>query len=135
MLETLLLTNLRREETRFDTWTSSKFKFAFTSDIPIVRSVEMQLIEAEAMARLGDETEAANLLYELQKNRDVNAIPSGNIGELLIDEILVERRKELYGEIGVEWYDAKDSALEFQGQEIIELKVLPIYNPMTKNSS
>ena len=31
-----------------------------------------------------------------------------------------------------EWYDAKDSALEFQGQEIIELKVLPIYNPMTK---
>jgi hypothetical protein len=95
------------EETRFNTWSSTKFKFAFTSDIPIIRSLEMHLIEAEAKARLGDETEAANLLFELQKNRDVNAIPSGNIGESLIDEILVERRKELYGEMGVEWYDAK----------------------------
>ena len=95
------------EEIRFNTWSSSKFKFDFTSDIPIIRSGEMQLIEAEAKARLGDETEAANLLFELQKNRDVNAIPSGNIGESLIDEILVERRKELYGEMGVEWYDAK----------------------------
>ena len=95
------------EENRYNTWTSSKFKFAFTSDIPIIRSVEMLLIEAEAKARLGDETEAADLLFELQKNRDINAIPSGNNGESLIEEILVERRKELYGENGIEWYDAK----------------------------
>tara|TARA_B100000941_G_C28494284_1_gene549868 strand:+ start:204 stop:1619 length:1416 start_codon:yes stop_codon:yes gene_type:complete len=95
------------EEIRYNTWSSSKFKFDFSSDIPIIRSSEMQLIEAEAKARLGDETEAANLLFVLQKNRDVNAIPSGNIGESLIEEILVERRKELYGEMGVEWYDAK----------------------------
>jgi hypothetical protein len=95
------------DETRYNTWTSSKFKFDFTSDIPIIRSVEMQLIEAEAKARIGEETEAANLLFELQKNRDINAAPSGNIGESLIEEILIERRKELYGEIGVEWYDAK----------------------------
>ena len=82
------------EETRYNTWASTKIQeFAFTSDIPIIRSVEMHLIEAEARPRLGDETEAANLLFELQKNRDVNAIPSGNIGESLIDEILVERRK------------------------------------------
>ena len=67
----------------------------------------MLLIEAEAKARLGDETEAADLLFELQKNRDINAIPSGNNGESLIEEILVERRKELYGENGIEWYDAK----------------------------
>ena len=95
------------EENRYNTWTSSKFKFAFTSDIPIIRSVEMLLIEAEAKARLGDETEAADLLFELQKNRDINAAPSGNNGESLIQEILVERRKELYGENGIEWYDAK----------------------------
>ena len=95
------------DETRYNTWTSSKFKFDFASDIPIIRSVEMQLIEAEAKARTGEETEAANLLFELQKNRDINATPSGNIGESLIEEILIERRKELYGEIGVEWYDAK----------------------------
>ena len=95
------------EENRYNTWTSSKFKFAFTSDIPIIRSVEMLLIEAEAKARLGNETEAADLLFELQKNRDINAAPSGNNGESLIEEILVERRKELYGENGIEWYDAK----------------------------
>ena len=95
------------EENRYNTWTSSKFKFAFTSDIPIIRSVEMLLIEAEAKARLGNETEAADLLFELQKNRDINAAPSGNNGESLIQEILVERRKELYGENGIEWYDAK----------------------------
>ena len=95
------------EENRYNTWTSSKFKFTFTSDIPIIRSAEMLLIEAEAKARLGDETEAADLLFELQKNRDINAAPSGNNGESLIQEILVERRKELYGENGIEWYDAK----------------------------
>jgi hypothetical protein len=56
---------------------------------------------------MGDEASAASLLYELQKNRDPNAIKSDNKGEDLIEEILLERRKELYGEIGVEWYDAK----------------------------
>ncbi len=95
------------DEDQYNTWTSSKFKFDFTSDIPIIRSVEMLLIAAEAKAHLGDEIEAANLLFELQSNRDPNAVASGNSGEALIEEILVERRKELYGEMGVEWFDAK----------------------------
>lgn len=86
---------------------SSKFTFDFSSDIPIVRSSEMMLIEAEALARTGQENEAANLLWALQQNRDPNAVASGNRGEALIEEILVERRKELYGEMGVEWFDAK----------------------------
>jgi sugar-specific transcriptional regulator TrmB len=42
----------------------------------------------------------------LQNNRDVKAVKSNNTGALL-EEILVERRKELYLEIGVEWFDAK----------------------------
>lgn len=75
--------------------------------MPIMRLPEMILIESEAKARMGDEASAASLLYELQKNRDPNAIKSDNKGEDLIEEILLERRKELYGEIGVEWYDAK----------------------------
>ena len=75
--------------------------------MPIMRLYEMILIEIEAKARMGDEASAASLLYELQKNRDPNAIKSDNKGEDLIEEILLERRKELYGEIGVEWYDAK----------------------------
>jgi hypothetical protein len=67
----------------------------------------MMLIEIEAKARLGSESEASSLLLALQQNRDTNAQASGNSGSALIDEILVERRKELYGEMGVEWFDAK----------------------------
>lgn len=87
--------------------TSSKFTFDFSSDIPIIRSPEMMLIEIEANARLGKESEAAAMLLSLQQNRDPNAVASGNTGGALIEEILVERRKELYGEMGVEWFDAK----------------------------
>jgi hypothetical protein len=67
----------------------------------------MMLIEMEAEARLGNESEASSLLLALQQNRDPNAQASGNTGNALIEEILVERRKELYGEMGVEWFDAK----------------------------
>ena len=87
---------------------TSKFSFAdFSYDMPIIRSPEMMLIEAEASARQDNNEDAARILYELQLNRDPNAIQSGNTGSDLIEEILVERRKELYAEIGVEWFDAK----------------------------
>ena len=86
---------------------SSKFTFDFSSDIPIIRSPEMMLIEIEANARLGKESEASTMLFSLQQNRDPDAVASGNTGNALIQEILIERRKELYGEIGVEWFDAK----------------------------
>ncbi|WP_339918649.1 RagB/SusD family nutrient uptake outer membrane protein [uncultured Flavobacterium sp.] len=89
-------------------WTTRKFKFTFDSDNAIIRTPEMILIEAEAKARLtGKESEGHDLLYVLQKNRDVNAVKSTNTGAALINEILVERRKELYAEVGVEWFDAK----------------------------
>jgi len=43
----------------------------------------------------------------LQINQDGSAVKSSNTGSALLEEILVERRKELYAEIGVEWFDAK----------------------------
>lgn len=88
-------------------WITSKFKFTFDADHPIIRSTEMMLIEAEAKNRQGKDLEAKSLLYTLQKNRDANAVMSANVGPALLEEILVERRKELYAEIGVEWFDAK----------------------------
>lgn len=88
-------------------WTTRKFSFSFTGDNAIIRTPEMILIEAEAKVRLGDDISGHNLLFTLQKNRDVNAIKSTATGSALIDEILVERRKELYAENGVEWFDAK----------------------------
>lgn len=55
----------------------------------------------------GKDVESAKILFDLQKNRDPEAKASGNSGDQLIEEILVERRKELYAEMGVEWFDAK----------------------------
>jgi len=88
-------------------WVTSKFTFAFDSDMIMMRVAEMMLIEAEAKARQGEDTAAATLLYTLQAERDPSAIASGNTGASLIEELMVERRKELYCEVGVEWFDAK----------------------------
>lgn len=88
-------------------WITRKFAFTFDADIPVIRTAEMILIEAEAKYRTGDEGGAQDLLYALQLNRDPNAVESGNTGSALLQEILVERRKELYAETGVEWFDAK----------------------------
>lgn len=85
---------------------TDKFKFSFESDVPLMRTAEMILIEAEALYHTNP-TAAHDLLYRLQVNRDPSAVRSSNTGAALLEEILVERRKELYGEFGVEWYDAK----------------------------
>ena len=48
------------------------------------------------------------LLFALQKNRDPFAVASGATGSALIEEILLEKRKETYGDApAVEWFDAK----------------------------
>ncbi|MBT0549220.1 RagB/SusD family nutrient uptake outer membrane protein [Riemerella anatipestifer] len=92
----------------------STYKFTFnkdTSACPYIRTSEMILIEAEAKYRLGQESQAKDLLFQLQQNRDPKAVKSTNTGEALFNEILTERRKELYGEIGVEVYDARRLSL------------------------
>ena len=87
-------------------WVTSKFVFTFSSDIPTMRTAEMILAEVEALHRQGKEG-AHDLLYKLQLARDPEAVKSDNTGDALLEEILLERRKELYGEMGVEWFDAK----------------------------
>ncbi|MEE9361675.1 MAG: RagB/SusD family nutrient uptake outer membrane protein [Cellulophaga sp.] len=94
-------------ENNFWHWVTSKFAFSFEADIPLMRTAEMLLIDAEAKYHNGNTTDAHNVLFALQSNRDPNAIKSSNTGQDLLDEILVERRKELYAEMGVEWFDAK----------------------------
>ena len=88
-------------------YVSSKFSFAFDSDIVVMRNSEFVLYDAEAQYKLGNTTEAKNLLFTLQSARDSNAVMSSNVGVQLFEEILLERRKELYGEMGTEWFDAK----------------------------
>lgn len=95
------------DPTNYRYWVTNKFEFTFDADFITMRTPEMILIEAEALYHQGKEDEAHDLLYALQVNRDPQAVKSSNTGSALFEEILLERRKELYGEIGVEWFDAK----------------------------
>lgn len=70
-----------------------------TGDIVVMRSAEMYLIAAEALAREGELGEAVKPLNTLRNARglaDYNL--SGKTQEQLIDDILMERRRELWGE-------------------------------------
>lgn len=79
-----------------------------SGDYVMMRAAEMYLIEAEADAQQNLLETAKDVLYVLQKQRDPNAVRSTAATQAdLINEILVERRKELYAEIGVEYFDLK----------------------------
>lgn len=75
-------------------------------DLPFMRLAEMYLIEAEALARQGKNTEAQNALYTLAVKRDPSYVKSTKTGQPLIDEIMIQRRSELWGE-GFRFTDLK----------------------------
>jgi hypothetical protein len=75
-------------------------------DVPYIRLAEMYLIMAEANARSGKEPEARQALFTLARNRDPQYALSTNTGQALIDEILIQRRVELWAE-GFRWFDLK----------------------------
>lgn len=76
-------------------------------DLVFMRSAEMYLIEAEALARQGGQDVAARqALFTLARQRDPNYTMSTNSGQALIDEIMIQRRVELWGE-GFRFYDLK----------------------------
>lgn len=85
-------------------------------DIPFMRLAEMYLIEAEAKARDGQFAAAADVLFTLAKNRDPNYVKSTKTGQALLDDILIQRRIELWGE-GFRFLDLKrtNSALDRTG--------------------
>ncbi len=95
------------ETTPYREFITTKFSFTLQEDFPIMRKSEMVLVDAEAQYHLNNQPAAQDLLFALQKDRDPNAVRSGNTGQALLDEILLERRKEMYGENGVEFFDAK----------------------------
>lgn len=79
----------------------AKFKFRAdqTGDIVLMRSSEMTLIQAEGYARNADLTSAVQYLNELRKARNSNLYNlTGKSQQDVIDAILIERRKELWGE-------------------------------------
>ena len=74
-------------------------------DVVYMRLAEMYLLKAEALARAGEEGEAAAILRKFAVTRDPS-YASENTGAALIDEIMTQRRIELWGE-GFRFTDLK----------------------------
>lgn len=77
-----------------------------------IRASEMLLIEAECEAELGNYSEAQDALYEIQRRSNPGVSKSTATDQTLINEVLLERRKELFGE-GFRWQDIKRRQLPF----------------------
>lgn len=100
-----------------------------TGHLVMMRSAEMYLIEAEALAH-SDPSAAMDILHILQSARDVNAVKAvvANTAEAL-DEVWKERRRELLGE-GFSLFDLKrfQKPLTRAGnhKEIVNLPANPV---------
>jgi len=77
-----------------------------TADLALVRLPEMYLIMAEGYARGERENDARQALFVVAKDRDPNYVLSTKTGPDLIEEILFQRRVELWGE-GFRFLDLK----------------------------
>jgi hypothetical protein len=71
-----------------------------------MRAAEMYLVEAEAAVRAGNASEALNVLKMVQNARPGAAVTATTNPDELLQAILLERRKELYGE-GLDYFDIK----------------------------
>jgi starch-binding outer membrane protein, SusD/RagB family len=78
----------------------------FAADLVVMRPEEMLLIEAEALARQNRENEARTLLKQLRDNRMPAPVTVDASGDALLQEIMLERRIELWGE-GFSLFDIK----------------------------
>lgn len=91
-------------------YTNQKFIAVSTGDsrvdVPHMRVSEMHLIKAEALARQGQDAAAAQALYNMAVVRDPSYTLSTKTGAALLEEILVQRRIELWGE-GFRFADLK----------------------------
>lgn len=75
-----------------------KFKANLIADIVFMRAAEMYLIEAEGEARNGNVNNAVAVLNQLKSARNANAYTGPLSQDAVVKEILIERRKELFGE-------------------------------------
>lgn len=84
-----------------------------TADLAFVRLPEMYLIMAEGYARGGEEPKARQALFVVANDRDPMYVLSTNTGAALQEEIMFQRRVELWGE-GFRFLDLKrlDMALD-----------------------
>ena len=100
----------------------------------LMRTSEMYLIKAECEARGegGGATAAQQTLLAIQQRAQASAVLSTNTGEALLDEVLMERRKELAGE-GFRMYDILRLGIPLERPDIIgpnwsDVMTLPAYD-------
>lgn len=77
-----------------------------SGDYIYLRSALLYYIEAEALAKSGNEAGAKDVLFEITSKRDPQYSKSTKTGQALIDEIILQKRIELWGE-GFAWFDLK----------------------------
>ena len=91
---------------RAQDWSYANLKFGdkgdWTMDYVYMRAAEMVLIEAEALAHQGKNTEAAAALKKLMNNRD----PKWDKSSVTVEDVFLQRRIELWGE-GFGYFDLK----------------------------
>ncbi|NIF06592.1 RagB/SusD family nutrient uptake outer membrane protein [Chryseobacterium sp. Tr-659] len=92
----------------YPAYVSWKFKdpSLFEGDYIYIRASSLYYTEAEALARQGRETEARQVLFDITSKRDKGYILSSKTGNELINEIILQKRIELWGE-GYAWFDMK----------------------------
>lgn len=70
----------------------------YVNNIKVYRLSEMYLIASEAKLKLGDKAAAAKLLNDLRKERTSTDPEKYTAGAITIDDVLYERRLELFAE-------------------------------------
>lgn len=114
-------------------YTSQKFLAVSTSDsrmdIPFMRAAEMYLIEAEALARNGQESNSKAVFLEFTQKRNPSYTSVTSTGKDYITEIMESRRLELWGE-GFRFFDLKrlNLPLERNTSEFNSTVVANLYN-------
>lgn len=96
----------------------------FIGDYIYLRNTEFYLTKAEALARLGRDSEAQQVLFKLNSVRDPAYVKSTATGQALIDEILVYRRIELWGD-GVASFDMARLGVSLNRQDGRSNLVMP----------
>jgi len=106
----------------------------FLGDLVQQRVAEPYLIEAEAEYRLGNEGNAQEVLFQLVSTRNSKYVKSAQTGKDLLDEILLHRQIELWGE-GRRWFDIKrlkiglDRTTENLNEGLARIVKLPAGDP------
>lgn len=104
-----------------------KFRFRSdnTADIVLIRKAEMVLIQAEALAEQNKLAEAIGLLNELRRHRNAIQKELDSFSkDALVEEILLERRKELWGE-GFGLYDIKRRQKSLERKAVLQDELVP----------